>query len=1064
MLAHLGMLQRTVGTPLREQLELTSVHSWAKYQPYSLLRQRFWRQYLKQYDTDDTVSISHVEITSMLDLLGSTLTGSTVDSFFTRFGKDPQRDDLTIEEAIRCLETEVMRPESERRRVDGDSSGIGASLSPSPAPGQATPGEPRLAELDFAGPALEVDFSGEGRGFVTKPSEMPYLKPSMPTHASESSSDADLEEVESSSSASGSSPVSTSASPNASLLTPSASAPMTAPSAGKKTCFRRPRYRKTQSSSVTTASTIAPWSKACVRPPASPASPSSPSPSPCLCRSRRLPRILRTGRPPLVLASRARTSSTRNTFKSNNGNNTTYQQAQPWLFNGGAGPRAAWTRTRTQGLGVRQGVGAKTAMATQRSTMRARGGIYLPPPLWSLPSSTMLVSHISGWAVGRAVAVRARITPPPRLCAHDPVENTITRLLYLIGTKTATCVSSRRRRTPHSRPSSPSLRSVGHLDPTWSIRDEVLRLAAQSLAQAKKIRVLEEAQQRQRDAHCEAIKNLRRQMEADHGDLVDHHKCLKQRYDRLLEHCIRAHHIRPQATVSIADIPEAVAHHAGHHNRAHMRDSEEVPSIEEHVETASDLQGFSDRIEVWTRGNYHSHLSFCPPRTMPNPIDEYDESDEENVLQPIDFDGASRQDLVEALKSYQLSATRLLAENRKLRKENSNLLAASSKKRRKNMQDDNHSGYKTEIVGLAKRFLFTRALFLSRRSFQRERPQRPENPRDQFTSDAAYINSMAITLFEEVPPFIAEHGDGRSSLLTVLRKAMPTILKEFGMVKDDILSVARADRSKDPVLAGLLKFPGQRKPTCFAPILFPGGVQNMTEVFTGPVVLKVGVIAISNFMNIDPVKVHRVMLFGPNSLHEKAKPAANCNGIKLGVKVVTSSSLSAAALLSRFLVSPDKEWASTGAISGINWEADYRAYLELLEYNRHQPHVKRIFKKMHEFVFAGVDLSTDTNAEQSDSELEAVNDAMRRFELGTDTITDVDVDEEDHDPAPTANAVFHVMPSATVEQPAQELDQHRDDSPELLQVAPETATEMEAEETSRGTVVAGSIPTCTPHF
>ncbi|KAJ7082389.1 phosphatidylserine decarboxylase-domain-containing protein [Mycena belliarum] len=229
----------------------------AKYQPYSLLRQRFWRQYLKQYDTDDTASISHVEITSMLDSLGSTLTGSTVDSFFTRFGKDPQRDDLTIEEAIRCLETEVMRPESERRRVDGDSSGIGASLSPSPAPGQATPGEPRLAELDFAGPALEVDFSGEGRGFVTEPSEMPYLKPGMPTHASESSSDADLEEVESSGSASGSSPVSTSASPNASLLTPSASAPVTAPSAGKKTRFRRPRYRKTQSSSVTTASTIA---------------------------------------------------------------------------------------------------------------------------------------------------------------------------------------------------------------------------------------------------------------------------------------------------------------------------------------------------------------------------------------------------------------------------------------------------------------------------------------------------------------------------------------------------------------------------------------------------------------------------------------------------------------------------------------------------------------------------------------------------------------------------------------------------------------------------------------
>ena len=83
-----------------------------------MLRQRFWRQYLKQYDTDDTSTISHVEMTSMLDSLGSTLSASTVDSFFTRFGKDPQRDDLTTEEAIRCLETEVLRPESLARLTE----------------------------------------------------------------------------------------------------------------------------------------------------------------------------------------------------------------------------------------------------------------------------------------------------------------------------------------------------------------------------------------------------------------------------------------------------------------------------------------------------------------------------------------------------------------------------------------------------------------------------------------------------------------------------------------------------------------------------------------------------------------------------------------------------------------------------------------------------------------------------------------------------------------------------------------------------------------------------------
>ncbi|KAJ7243915.1 phosphatidylserine decarboxylase-domain-containing protein [Mycena haematopus] len=261
----------------------------AKYQPYSLLRQRFWRQYLKQYDTDDTATISHVEITSMLDSLGSTLTGSTVDSFFTRFGKDPRCDDLTVEEAIRCLETEVLRPQSERRRVDEDSGGAGAgtgvptSVSPSPIPGLPG-GELRLGEMDFAGPALDLDFSGEGKGFVTEPSEMVLLGTEghsrHPTY--ESSSDADLEDDESGSpslsasaspsiSASASPALSASASPSLSasapssltppLLTPPAPAPATAtPSSGatsKKTRFRRPRYRKVQDSSVTTAPQIA---------------------------------------------------------------------------------------------------------------------------------------------------------------------------------------------------------------------------------------------------------------------------------------------------------------------------------------------------------------------------------------------------------------------------------------------------------------------------------------------------------------------------------------------------------------------------------------------------------------------------------------------------------------------------------------------------------------------------------------------------------------------------------------------------------------------------------------
>ncbi len=106
----------------------------AKYQPYAALRQKFWRQYLTQYDTDDTGAISQLELRSMLDSLGSTLTKSTIESFFIRYGKNPEEDELSLDEAIQCLETELCRPLSEKKRVDVNeesrSSGVSVSTTP----------------------------------------------------------------------------------------------------------------------------------------------------------------------------------------------------------------------------------------------------------------------------------------------------------------------------------------------------------------------------------------------------------------------------------------------------------------------------------------------------------------------------------------------------------------------------------------------------------------------------------------------------------------------------------------------------------------------------------------------------------------------------------------------------------------------------------------------------------------------------------------------------------------------------------------------------------------------
>ncbi|PGH18364.1 phosphatidylserine decarboxylase [Helicocarpus griseus UAMH5409] len=90
-----------------EDKHFPEIHIKAKYMPYPALRQQFWRAMLKQYDADDSSRISKVELTTMLDTLGSTLKESTIDEFFHRFAEENEPSetvDLTFDQAVICLE------------------------------------------------------------------------------------------------------------------------------------------------------------------------------------------------------------------------------------------------------------------------------------------------------------------------------------------------------------------------------------------------------------------------------------------------------------------------------------------------------------------------------------------------------------------------------------------------------------------------------------------------------------------------------------------------------------------------------------------------------------------------------------------------------------------------------------------------------------------------------------------------------------------------------------------------------------------------------------------------
>ncbi|KAJ7690546.1 hypothetical protein B0H17DRAFT_1201667 [Mycena rosella] len=213
---------------------------------------------------------------------------------------------------------------------------------------------------------------------------------------------------------------------------------------------------------------------------------------------------------------------------------------------------------------------------------------------------------------------------------------------------------------------------------------------------------------------------------------------------------------------------------------------------------------------------------------MPNNTqdDEYEDGGEH--LQPIN-NNASRDELLEVLKASQLYVIKLLSKNRELRKENNELKATRSKKSRKDNEQD-LPGYRPHIVTLAKKFLFLRALVSDTTLFQAN----PPSPDNQFADEAAYRQSITNALYQHIPEKFHPSLDGQ---------ILYTNTEKDGLgIDSDILTTAGADRSTNAALTRLLCFPNQRKATLYAPVLFPGATQNMNELFTGPIVMKTGIL------------------------------------------------------------------------------------------------------------------------------------------------------------------------------------------------------------------------------
>lgn len=82
----------------------------AKFMPYDQIRKMFWLSLAQAYDAEHTGSLSRLEVQSMLETIGSTITEATIDKFWLRHKKDPKNesDELTLHELVQSLEDHML--------------------------------------------------------------------------------------------------------------------------------------------------------------------------------------------------------------------------------------------------------------------------------------------------------------------------------------------------------------------------------------------------------------------------------------------------------------------------------------------------------------------------------------------------------------------------------------------------------------------------------------------------------------------------------------------------------------------------------------------------------------------------------------------------------------------------------------------------------------------------------------------------------------------------------------------------------------------------------------------
>ncbi|KAI8380267.1 phosphatidylserine decarboxylase-domain-containing protein [Blakeslea trispora] len=89
----------------------------AKFVPYVEIRKLFWTALAKTCDADNSNTMSKLEVQTMLETLGSTISECTMNTFWEENGKDLS-EDLTMDELVNSLESLMVQLDERQKRTD----------------------------------------------------------------------------------------------------------------------------------------------------------------------------------------------------------------------------------------------------------------------------------------------------------------------------------------------------------------------------------------------------------------------------------------------------------------------------------------------------------------------------------------------------------------------------------------------------------------------------------------------------------------------------------------------------------------------------------------------------------------------------------------------------------------------------------------------------------------------------------------------------------------------------------------------------------------------------------